>query len=138
MKIIILDGSNLVRRHYLAPGQSPVFAKEVAQENTLAQLMSTFRDEGTQIEIYFDGPKRPVWHQDNLVSVFFSKYKKADDLIVNAVAEHAAGYGNEVIVISQDRELQQRCQQYGATIITGNAFWNRHAASYEYEQAAWA
>lgn len=140
MKTIILDGSNIIRRRYLSCGQNPDFSQEAPMESQLVQMMSQFREDGTRVEIYFDGPKRSTWHKDDCVEVFFSGHKKADDLIVNTVAELAENYGQEVAIITQDYQLQQRCKAYGADVITTHNFWQYCQNYYEYEtiHPAWA
>lgn len=122
MKTIILDGNNIIRTYYMGPGNVFDFEREIELSNRLIQIASSSRQADSRVEVYFDGPKRGIYSQDDLVEVLFSGAKKADDLIVNTVAELVENYRQEVIVVTQDHQLQERCKAYGAEIKTTFGF----------------
>ena len=121
MQTVIIDGSNVIRGMYTVQ-EHPDFALEARlSDKLLAYLEKLNIDESKTIEIYFDGLKRYVYKPKN-VQVFFSKRKKADDLIVNSVNEHIDSYNNDVLLITQDRELINRCRNYGAEVQCTRSF----------------
>ena len=125
MKTVILDGSNIIRSMYnTAHGLN--FEKELVLADSLVRAVTYLNElDGWRVEIYFDGPKREIYRPNELVEVFFSKYKTADDLIVNSTEElHEMG-GQEVLIVTQDRQLGIRCQNYGAQIMSARDFLNR-------------
>ena len=124
MKTVILDGSNIVRSMYDTKTGID-FTKEGVLSDSLVRAMNSLNeDEPLRVEIYFDGPKRDVFRPSELVEVFFSKYKKADDLIVNSVEEIKDFYGSDVVVVTKDRELKDRCEVYGAHVMhTTDFLW---------------
>lgn len=138
MKTKILDGSNIIRKFYMGNRTRFDFALEQQLASLLVQAMSFLREEDCRVEIYFDGGKRDVWHGDELVEVLFSENKKADDLIVNTVADLVENYNQPVEVITQDRELRQRCTAYGAETMSTNRFLVHFSNYLNYQNAAFA
>lgn len=130
MKTVILDGSNIIRSMYNV-SRGFDFAKEEVLANSLVKTMEYLKEGDFEcgediyrVEVYFDGPTREVYRPNELVEVFFSKRKKADELIVNSVYENADTYGNEVLVITRDKGLRDLCEEYGARVMhTGDFLW---------------
>ena len=115
MQTIIIDGSNVVRGMYSIQNR-PDFELEAQLTDKLLSYLEKFNiAQDRNIEIYFDGLKRYLYRPDN-VQVFFSKRKKADDLIVNSVNEHIDNYNDEVLLITQDKDLINKCRNYGAEV----------------------
>ena len=115
MQTIIIDGSNVVRGMYSIQNR-PDFGLEAELTDKLLFYLEKFNiDQDRNIEIYFDGLKRYIYRPYN-VQVFFSKHKKADDLIINSVNEHIDNYKDKVLLITQDKELINKCRNYGAEI----------------------
>ena len=122
MKTIILDGSNIVRNMYDTKNGLN-FAKEQKLADSLIRAVAYLNEQDAwRVEIYFDGPKREIYRPGEMVEIFFSKYKKADDLIVNSAAELKDMSGQEVLIVTQDRQLSIRCQSYGAQVISARDF----------------
>lgn len=122
MPIIIIDGSNVVRM-----GVNNVrfnYDLEQVKENEFISILNKSNATySIKKEVYFDGPNRKIVNDNDLTDILFSKYKKADDLIVNAVAEHSQNYlSTEIIVVTSDTNLQQRCLQYNAYIVNSKDF----------------
>ena len=125
MKTIILDGSNIVRNMYNTQNGLD-FAKEQELADSLVRAVAYLNEpDAWRVEIYFDGPKREIYRPGELVEVFFSKHKKADDLIVNSAEELQEMSGQEVLIVTQDRQLGIRCQSYGAQILSARDFLSR-------------
>ena len=136
MKTIILDGSNIIRNMYNTQ-LGLDFDKEKLLADSLVRAISCLNEnEALRVEIYFDGPKREIYHPKEPVSVFFSKKKKADDLIVNSVFETKDYLGGEVLVITTDNELINRCKIYGAqTMRTSDFLYRYYDAIEQFGQA---
>lgn len=117
MKTLIIDGSNVVRIYLRLPVCKENFDKESHMSEIMLQMLhlSNLYKE-YHVEAYFDGGKRIIKHP-NEIDVIFSKGKKADDLIVNSVYEVCQNYRREALVITQDRNLIERCRQYGSRIL---------------------
>lgn len=125
MKTVILDGSNIVRNMYNTQNGLD-FAKEQELADSLVRAVTYLNElDSWRVEIYFDGPKREIYRPSEMVEVFFSKYKAADDLIVNSTEELHEMCGQEVLIVTQDRQLGIRCQNYGAQIMSVRDFLSR-------------
>ena len=125
MKTVILDGSNIVRNMYNTQNGLD-FAKEQELADSLVRAVTYLNElDSWRVEIYFDGPKREIYRPSEMVEVFFSKYKAADDLIVNSTEELHEMCGQEVLIVTQDRQLGIRCQNYGAQIMSARDFLSR-------------
>lgn len=125
MKTFLMDGSNIVRSMYSTQNGLD-FAKEQELADSLVRAVARLiQKDPWRVEIYFDGPKREIYRPDERVEVFFSKYKKADDLIVNSAGELQEMCDQEVLVITQDRQLGIRCRSYGAQIMSARDFLSR-------------
>lgn len=131
MKTVILDGSNIIRSMYDTTNGLD-FAKEKILTDSLVKAMEYLNeggyangDEIYSVEIYFDGPTREVYRPNELVEVFFSKRKEADDLIVNSAYERTDKYGEKVLVITKDRALRDLCKECGAEVMHTRKFLSR-------------
>lgn len=125
MKTVILDGSNIIRNMYNTQ-QGLDFEKELILADSLVRAVTYLNElDEWRVEVYFDGPKREIYRPSEMVEVFFSKYKPADDLIVNSAEELHEMCGQEVLIVTQDRQLGIRCQNYGAKIISTRDFLSR-------------
>lgn len=117
MQILLVDGSNVVRykressefRTYIEEERSNMLLKRINDLNKGGEI---------KIEIYFDGPYRKLINESILTDLFFSKYKKADNLIVNAIYSYRdMGLEDDIFVVSSDNLLCKLCEQYQAKII---------------------
>ena len=125
MKTIILDGSNIIRNLYNVQQEADFRLEKILSDNLMRMLQQLNSEEDIRVEVYFDGPKRDVFCMGGLVDVWFSKNKKADDLIVNSVQEITNCYGGEVLVVSQDKDLRDRCSRLGAHTMSAREFIQR-------------
>lgn len=112
---LIIDGSNVVRTWLHLNGNINFAEENKFCEKFLHILQHLKESAACRIEVYFDGPKRTLARPEE-IDVIFSGAKKADDLIVNSVYELTQNYGAKVCVITQDKELMERCQNYGSFI----------------------
>lgn len=122
MQICIIDGLNLIRISANCVKRS--FEEEDSDSAKMIDILNKSKStKGYKKEVYFDGPKRPIYNNEQLTDIIFSRHKKADDLIVNSVAEYTQNYSVEkVIVVTSDTELANRCKSYGAEIISARRF----------------
>ena len=130
IKSIIIDGSNVLRVMYKMKEEKEKNYK--TEHNIIVPLYSYLKqyivDSYDKISLYLDGKKRRInvdSHPD--IQLEFSKEKKADDLIVNdlylTVTQQPA-IRKEVILITNDRELIQRCQEIlsSVNVVSSNRF----------------
>ena len=123
MKILLVDGSNVVRSAANHTVRS--FEEERKDSEMLISLLNRADSlSAFKIEVYFDGPKRRLEKEGNM-DIFFSKYKKADENIVNAAASYKRDYkADTVFVVTSDRELGERCRAYGAIVVKSETLLN--------------
>lgn len=129
MKNIIIDGSNVVRM-VLPPvnGRFDYQEESFVADNLMKVAESLTHEDDARVEVHFDGPKRYIYRPEGAVDVSFSgkqkngKGKKADDIIVNSVFDLTQYPQTEVIVVTQDGELSERCRRYGAITISAREF----------------
>ena len=121
MQTIIVDGSNVVRGMYQVE-QHLDYNREISLADVLIDYLQSLNTDASRIiEVYFDGCKRYISRPQG-VQVFFAAYKKADDLIVNAVYEYRTEYNNDVLLVTSDNALISRSRQYGANVQYTYAF----------------
>ena len=125
MQICIIDGLNLIRISANCVKRS--FEEEDSDSVKMINILNKSKStKNYKKEVYFDGPKRQIHNDEQLTDIIFSRHKKADDLIVNSVAEYTQNYSVEkVIVVTSDAELANRCKSYGAKIISARRFMYR-------------
>ena len=126
MKTVILDGSNIIRTMYNTSFGINYEVEKILTDSLIRTVESlNGSTDPLRIEIYFDGPKREVYRPAEFVEIFFSKLKKADQLIVNATESlEEMGYQN-VLVVTQDKDLGEECQYYGAEVMSAKDFLRR-------------
>ena len=115
-KTFIIDGSNVIRTWLRVQNKLDFKKEDKCCAILLKSLLAFRKQRDCQIEVYFDGHKRPLQGSGELF-VGFSRQKKADDLIVNSVYDIVHNYKGDVCVITQDNDLIRRCCQYGAEVM---------------------
>ncbi len=108
-----IDGYNLLRHLQLEKGRS--------LEQARARLVGLVS--GAGVRIYFDaqgGGKE----QRAGVEVVYSESQSADDRIV---ADLRSGGGGGITVVTNDRELTNRCKQLGAAVIGCSDYLQRES-----------
>lgn len=120
MQILLVDGSNVVRykressefKTYREEERSNIFLKRINDLNKGGEV---------KIEVYFDGPYRKLVNESLLTDLVFSKYKKADALIANAVCSYRnMGLKDDIFVVSSDKDLCKICEPQAKIITTPN------------------
>lgn len=116
----LLDGYNIIHK-------VPEFleGKLQDQRNHLIRFLETRRPHGSsrnQVTVVFDG-QPDVWHDGEhtgVVRVIFTSNESADEKIKRMVRR--AGNPKNMIVVTDDREIQYAIGAAGATSITVDAF----------------
>lgn len=123
MKNIIIDGSNVVRM-VLPPvnGRFDYQEESFVADNLMKVAESLTHEDDARVEVHFDGPKRYIYRPESAVDVSFSKHRDADDIIVNSVFDLTQYPQTDIIVVTQDGELSERCRRYGAITISAREF----------------
>jgi len=123
-KTFIIDGSNVVRT-LLHMNKKMNFTKEKKFSKIFLDLLGKFNNqENYNLEVYFDGPKRDINPEQDLINILFSNNKSADDMIVNSVYDIIKNYNGDVCVITEDQNLIKRCREYGAQTWRAWSFFN--------------
>lgn len=123
-KTFIIDGSNVIRTLLHMHGNLD-FKKENKFSKIFLNLLDKFNDQKNYyLEVYFDGPKRDIRSQRDLINILFSNHKQADDLIVNSVYDIVQNYQGDVCVVTEDQNLIKRCHKYGAKTLQAWSFFN--------------
>ncbi|MEN8235079.1 MAG: NYN domain-containing protein [Actinomycetota bacterium] len=115
--VVLIDGHNL-----LGVLDKATMATARARKELVGALGRLERHVGNaRIEVIFDSDLRdgrPVSVTDSGIVVRFAEEGViADDVIVSLAAEH----GGSVVVISDDREVRERCNVYGAAVLWSKA-----------------
>ena len=112
------DGNNLI-------GQSVESAQRdgKTQRAFLTQLSQYARLRGGRFVVFFDGDDADRIAPPHGVSVRYSAPLSADDSIGRRLGE--AGKPAEVIVVTNDLDLQRRCRNIGAKAINWREFASR-------------
>jgi predicted RNA-binding protein with PIN domain len=112
------DGNNLI-------GQSVTAAREDSRTRKafLSALHSYRRAGGGKLLVYFDGDDSDRSAPPPGVSVRYSAPTSTDEAILQRLRE--IRNPAEIIVVTNDRGLRQRCRDEGAAVLTWNEFTSR-------------
>lgn len=114
---VLVDGHNV-----LGVLDVSTMATGGARRNLVASLGKLDRHLGAAtIQVVFDSDLsdgRPLTVTENGVVVRFAE---ADVIADDVLVELAAEYGSGAVVVSNDRELRDRCARHGATVLWANA-----------------
>jgi len=116
MTTIIIDGSNAVRGEWGFDSNFP----EQDNRNSEAFIAELENWAGRMrkvpcVEVIFDGAQRPM-AGGGTVSIYFSGYKKADDIVLERIRYHSFT-GGRVLVVTGDGELAGLSGAEGALIF---------------------
>lgn len=109
------DGNNLIGLSAAAAGQQPNLLRAF-----LSTLAGYHRSGGGRFLVYFDGddPGRSI--PSTGVRVRYAAPLSADDAIIERL--RAVPYPAEVIVVTNDLQLQSRCRSAGAKVLDWRQF----------------
>ena len=109
------DGNNLI-------GQSAAVSRSRPQDRQefLATLSGYYHSGGGLFLVYFDGDDSTRTMPPPGIRVRYSAPLSADEAITRRL--HEMGRPGEVTVVSNDRELQNRCRSAGATVLNWQQF----------------
>lgn len=115
---ILIDGFNLIHASH---DFAQAHANGGGQEALLAALKIYRQRKGHQVTVVFDGgpdmqPTRSTRHQ--IPVIHSGGGQSADDVIAGMAAKNGAA----LTVVTDDRELQARCQGAGAQVVGSGEF----------------
>jgi predicted RNA-binding protein with PIN domain len=109
------DGNNLI-------GQSAALAKAnpKVRQSFLSSLSAYYKGGGGRFLIYFDGDDSSRTLPPPGVSIKYSAPLSADEYMLRRLREIRTP--SEVIVVTNDRALRNRCREEGASALTWQEF----------------
>jgi hypothetical protein len=121
VRTYLIDGTNAVRRHDYDPRYPAV--EEARTEDYLERLDGLVSRAGgcISVEVFFDGPMRPVGGPYASLRVRFSPGVTADDMILGAV--RLMGFsGKGAVVVTEDGGLAEDASSEGARVLRFSEF----------------
>jgi hypothetical protein len=117
----ILDGYNIAGEIY-----AENFSTRLARDDVIGRAGLLARNSAAEVIVVFDGPQdegRSGFRSSSGVVVTFSRGDTADDVIASLVASRP----ERTVVVTNDRDLRDRCTVPGCVPIWSTAFleWNR-------------
>lgn len=117
-----MDGSNAVRRGGFDPRFPAV--EDARVDVWLSRIDRLASTRKVSIEVYFDGPRRPVGGPYGSLRVRFPMEGSADDMILGSVRLLASS-NKGAIVVTGDGGLAEDAQAEGARVIGFTEFEDR-------------
>ncbi len=115
---ILVDGYNVIKR---APSFQAVrtYSLADARAHLIALLHNRYRNTPHQVIIVFDGndPLEQISHEQR-IRIIFSRYGETADAVIARLATSARASGREVMIYSDDIEVQQSVTSQGGTMQT--------------------
>lgn len=114
---VIIDGRNVMRSRWPNAGE-----RELVE--AVARWASDHPREpivGVVFDGTYEGEGPGVYEHDERLVVVATKGELADDVIVREVEEVREG-GEPVLVATSDRELRERVEALGGTVVGGGSF----------------
>lgn len=128
-RVIFVDGYNVIRNTPALAQAERVGGLEGGQEALLARLIATYRHTSHQVIVVFDGARtresREALHGFARGLVIFSRAGESADAVIVRLAAEACGRGEEVTVISDDREIRDSVGRHGAATARVGDFQRR-------------
>jgi len=116
-----LDGNNLIGH-----GRGSSRPTEEDRSALVVEIAERLRQTKARVVLFFDGPKERATTLGAL-SIRYAPGGTADDAILAEIGRARAP--QEIIVVSEDRELQRRVRERGAKALTAVEFWSRVGAA---------
>ena len=116
-----LDGNNLIGH-----GRGSSRPTEEDRSALVAEIAERLRQTKARVVLFFDGPRNRATTLGAL-SIRHAAGGSADDAILAEIERARAP--QEIIVVSEDRDLQRRARERGAQALTAAEFWSRVGAS---------
>ena len=114
-RLFCVDGTNLVRTAYGYGGPAHQ-AQENADSERLVEIFARLcEDAGSavEVELFFDGPFRPMPGGPANFSLSFTRETPADDLILDRVRARKWNQGGSTTVVTADVELGETAEAEG-------------------------
>ena len=115
---ILVDGYNVIKR---APSFQAVRSHSLAnaRAHLITLLHNRYRHTPHQVIVVFDGnePLEQISHEQR-IRIIFSRHGETADTVIARLAASARTNGREVIIYSDDIEVQQSVTSQGGTMQT--------------------
>jgi len=122
------DGNNLIGLPASASRQQPKLLRDF-----LSTLAEYHRSGGGRFLVYFDGDDPGLANPPPGVRVRYATPKSADDAIIEKL--HEIRFPAEVIVVTNDLQLQSRSRSAGAAVLNWQQFSERMLSRKKRSQA---
>jgi predicted RNA-binding protein with PIN domain len=116
-----LDGNNLIGH-----GRGASRPTEEDRSALVAEIAERLRQTKARVVLFFDGPTDRATALGALL-IRGAPGGTADDAILAEIGRARAP--QEIIVVSEDRDLQRKARERGAKALTAAEFWSRVGAS---------
>jgi predicted RNA-binding protein with PIN domain len=120
----LIDGYNLLHHVGRLPSKRAANL-ELARVHLLQLLHSRFSSEAAQVTVVFDAQRAPpnVPKQDSYlgISVHFTRYEEADDLIETIIRKVATPL--QLTVVSNDRRIKEAARRRNCPVVECVEFW---------------
>lgn len=118
--ILLLDAYNIIR-HLFVHKEAEADARRDWFMQRMARYFAAKQGPVKQVIVVFDGGlfghrQRDIYR--GVVRLYAGRGHSADDVLV----EYAEKYGNQAVVVTNDRELQQRCKQHHGAVVSVKEF----------------
>ncbi len=114
-RLFCVDGTNLVRTAYGYGGPAHQ-AQENADSERLVEIFARLCEEAgsaVEVELFFDGPFRPMPGGPANFRLSFTRETPADDLILDRVRARKWNQGGSTTVVTADVELGETAEAEG-------------------------
>jgi len=123
MRTYLVDGSNAVRRDGYDPRFPAVEDEKTARWLSLLDALAAPLS-GIRVEVFFDGPRRPLGGGFPALSVRFPMEGGADEMILGCVRLLASS-GRGAVVVTEDGGLGEEARREGARVLRFSEFEGR-------------
>jgi hypothetical protein len=118
-----LDGNNLIGH-----GRGSSRPTEEDRSALISEIAERLRKTKARVVLFFDGPGQRSTSLGPL-SIRHAARATADDAILGEIERARAP--QEIVLVSEDRDLRRRARDLGAKTLTTTEFWSRVGAAKE-------
>jgi predicted RNA-binding protein with PIN domain len=110
---ILVDGYNVIKKNSMFQ-LLETKNLAVARDTLIKQLKNRYRHTMHRVTVVFDGngPREQVSHNEH-IRIIFSRQGETADRVIARLAAEARGHGREILVYSDDIEVQQSVIEQG-------------------------
>jgi predicted RNA-binding protein with PIN domain len=131
---ILIDGYNMIKSNIMFK-MLEIKNLALARDVLIRQIKNRYRKSMYRVSVVFDGSDvREQISHDEHIRIIFSRSGETADRVIARLAEEARAQGHEVIVYSDDGEVQQSVVKQGGSQQSTHALAKRlNAAPYDME-----